>query len=168
MNPVKTQVQAWIGYAILALFLATGSLALTFYIKGQGYRLALAQQASKLDTALTRVATVEDANATQAEAIKAIRDANENSGLLLQSLSQAISNLNSNDKVVRNRLDYLEKNDEAIRDYFSNGVPAGVACLLDKTCDPDGNGLPAAKQGPVGSVPKPDVKAHPPKQGSGR
>lgn len=150
----KTKIQAWIGYAVLGLMLATGSLAVTFYVKGQSYKLALAQQASKLDTALTRVATVEDANATQALAIKTIRDANERSGVLLQNLSVAINNLDKNDKAVRNRLDYLEKNDAAVRDYFNIGVPPSVACLLDKTCDPDGNGLSGAKQRAAGEVPR--------------
>lgn len=156
----KTQIQAWIGYAVLGLMLATGSLAVTFYAKTQQQKVLMASQDARIEKAETRVATVEDANATQALAIQTIRDANERSGVLLQNLSVAINNLDKNDKAVRNRLDYLEKNDAAVRDYFNIGVPPAVACLLDKTCDPDGNGLSGAKQRAAGEVPRTSSEAN--------
>jgi hypothetical protein len=151
---IKSKMQLWIGYFLLAAVLVLAGVASYNYVT----RLKLDNKVTTLEGKVTaaenRVKLVEEVNQQQADALDTIKSLNGVNDTMLKGLATDMEALRVRDRTAFNRLAALEKSNEAVRKYLNTVVPAPVGCVLDRTCpDPDGDGVPATQRGAAATVP---------------
>lgn len=108
-----------LSYIVLALFLAVGSLAVTYYTK------------SKVQDA--KIATLEGDLGVAKDSLATVQTAVDASDKVLRALSGALNNVDERGSEISERVTTLERNHEEIRDLLATPLPSG-GCLLDDSC----------------------------------
>lgn len=153
-------VRLWIEYGVIAALIAVGGIAVTNYYKSRLQEARVEQVTQELDHVNDRLGTAETVNETQQKVILDLADQRNVDGQRIVELIDSYSTLSQNDKLLRNRLSTLEKNDAA-KKYLDTPVPDAVGCLYDETCPTEGSSQAGGGQGtPAGSA-APTVRPDP-------
>lgn len=167
-STLKARLQVWIAYGLIGSAVVMGGFGVgsfVLYQRGKIANMELAQEVKKQEN---RVAVVEAANKTQAEAIDAIKAANQVSDTLLGNLDTTVRGLQANNKNVMNQLASVRETNEAARKYLAAAVPSAVGCVLDQTCVANANDVSEAKRGLDAAVQSATDKAEQNKSGRDR
>lgn len=134
-------VRLWIEYALVGVLVASAGLAVANHFRVQVQAEKVETVTAKLDKAQQdvkhveeRLTTAETVNATQQTVILDLANQREVDGQRILELVETYSTLSQSDKLLRNRLLALEKDDAAKR-YLDNPIPESVACVYDGTCE---------------------------------
>lgn len=159
MNPIKR----YLGYFLILLFLVTGAFGVTSWVKMKELQV-------KVESHELKQKELVEANATQALAIRTLKEVREADTVVLQALSKDLNDLADKDFRVNLKLSQLEKNDENVRALLAIVLPAG-GCLLDDSCEAgsgkDGSGKGQATGKPAGEVPNAADRAIGDREGHG-
>jgi len=153
-------VRLWIEYCLVGVLVASAGLAVAnhFRVQVQAQKVETVQQElEKSENTIRafedRLETAETINSAQENIIMDIANQRRVDGERILELIDTYSSLSQSDKVLRNRLILLEKDDDAKR-YLDNPIPDSVGCVYDGTCktptppadpgkDGAGKGLPS-------------------------
>lgn len=124
-----------LSYIVLALFIAVGSLAVTYHSKSQ------------LQDG--RIAELENDLGAAKQSLSNVQAAVDASDKVLRTLGGALSKIDERGSEISERVFTLEKNHEEIRNLLATPLPSG-GCLLDDSCD--AGQLPPAQRSTAGNV----------------
>ncbi len=137
---IKSNARLYLEYALIALVLAIGGLAVTLKVQAMRQEVTLATQAStieRLDSDLTlekaRVSLVEGVAQAQGVALGKLADQRKIDGDIMNELLDTYQGLQRQDEKLRSQLDSLRDDDNA-KEYLAAPVPDSVACLWDDSC----------------------------------
>lgn len=122
-------------YGIIGLFLVTGGLATTYYIKSR------AQDA--------KIEVLQAENAATKKSLQTISNSVAASDLVIRGMTENLSQIDKKGSFVAERMSMLERNNAQIRDLLATALPAG-GCLLDDTCDV--GAIQPAQRGAAGAL----------------
>lgn len=137
---MMANIRLYIGYALIALFLTAAGCAVTFYVITQRQQVLLAQRDTAIEKQQGKIDELKNAYSIQNESLNTIKKGMEISDALIAGLNESIRNVNLRSREVQNRIDILEANNAAYRDYLSTVLPEH-GCVLDDTCT---TGIPGA------------------------
>lgn len=153
-------VRLLVEYAIVAVLLAVGGVAITNWVKASVQEQKVENLTTKLSHAEQRLDTAETVNATQETVILELADQRKVDGERIVELIDTYSQLSKADKVLRNKLKDLEKKDDA-KKYLDTPVPDSVGCLYDDSCPPPAGGTDEGDQGNASRASAPAVRSNP-------
>ena len=151
-NPVtsvlKSKIRLWIEYLMVATIIV---LAVTVSIMWLRSKVLRAEMADMDAT----IASLNEANIAQQAAIDTITAVREVDGEILAGLVADYETIKRGDTATARRISALEKNNAEVLRYLDSAVPDELACVLDKTCDQDGDGVPDPTEGAAREVQQP-------------
>lgn len=150
---LKGKLRLYLEYALIAAIVALAALVTYNYVQRLRLDTKVATLEGKVDKANERVKEVEEVNRQQADAIDTIRSIRDVDGTILAGLAKDMDALRVRDTSMTTRLATLERSNEAVKRYLNSAVPEPVGCVLDQTCPPDGDGVPATQRGAARKVP---------------
>lgn len=143
-NPVtsvlKSKVRLWIEYVMIAAIIVLAVTVSIMWWRGK----ALRAEMGSMDAV---IASLNEANKTQQEALSTLRSIRELDSEVLSGLVADFNTIKNRDSATARRLAALERSNEVVRTYLDTAVPDELACVLDQTCDQDGDGIPDPTQG---------------------
>lgn len=153
---VLPRVRLWIEYALIAAVIVATGLAVTVKMESLRQENVIASLNNSVSRMSDDLALLTGVNDVQEEAIKQLSDQRKLDGDRILELIDQYAVLSRQDKLLRNQLMSLEKDDEA-KTYLDLPLPLSVSCLYDGSCaatssggDQDGKGL--SPEGTSGSV----------------
>jgi hypothetical protein len=129
----------WIAYGLLAVCIAIGTLV--YY--GYQRRGALKRDIASLQTS---VEILSAANKTNQETIRTLQQDAYLDDALITGLDERLKSIDTADRAQTARIANLEKNNAEVRAWLRTPTPAGVGCVLDDSCDTNGNRASPTKQ----------------------
>lgn len=108
-----------ISYIVLGLFLAVSGLAATFWVKSTALEAKVTTMSKDLE--ITK------------QSLNTIQTTVDVSDRIIAPLNEALGRIDEKGAAVTERVVYMERTNEQVRDLLSVNLPAG-GCLLDDTC----------------------------------
>lgn len=162
---IKSNARLYLEYALIALVLAIGGLAVTLKVQAMRQEVTLATQAStieRLDSDLTlekaRVTLVESVAQAQGAALTKLADQRKIDGNIMNELMDTYQGLQLQDDKLRSQLDSL-RDDEHAKEYLAAPYPAELACMWDESCEAPAAGSNGSSKGNGATYPAPGSAA---------
>lgn len=124
---VTGNVRLVIEYLLIAVAIAGAATALTLW-----YRTNYLE--SRNDELRERITNVEVINETQDQTITDLQNLRKIDAEVMAGLVTDYAKLSKSDAAARKKLSDLEKQNERVRDYLDEPLPAELVCMLNNSC----------------------------------
>lgn len=145
---VTNKLRLFLEYVLIALLLGVAGALVVMWLQSK-------LQAQKLEHAQTQVATLTMQNQMNSRTIVRLMELRQRDAEALKGLLDDNHMLYASDKQARDRVAALEREDESVRKYLSQPVPASLAGLLNSETAGPGAEARTPSSGSARTLPAP-------------
>lgn len=128
---VKDNVRNLVDILLVAGLVALAAFAVVSHLRAKGLE-------TKAEVLSTQVLELSVANASQTKALADLQEVRKKDSAATAGLVKRLGEINEATNDAKRRMAELEANNEQIRSYLDQPLPADVACVLNDGCKPGG------------------------------
>lgn len=128
---VKDNARTLFGYILIALVIASASLAVTMWFQRERLDKKLETARTKITALEGKVQAVEQINAAQEEQLRNLSELRQIDAAALTGLNDDYRALNEHDAKMSKKLNNLENSNATVRSYLDTPVPDDLRRLLN-------------------------------------
>lgn len=121
-------------YLLIALVIAIGAFSIHIWIEKTKAKQAFSDIRISLEEVKNKAIVQDLLLQAQGEKLSSIERLRSLDAKSLSSLYNELISIAGSDSQLKERINSLENKDESVRTYLDSDVPAGLACVLDETC----------------------------------